>query len=359
MSAQIRRLISRKKAVYPIDGVFREYLRRFNRLDVRGIQYSDLLRYEEAIPLYDEFGKDTLWSTVFYSQSEMLEIHDRLRLNYAVLKADGEVSVMEHLYIDRVDLCNYGNTLPFRIRIVNRLNDNHDYFYVKRVDANRIYGLELEHILSPNRINYIVNGDTLIEGHIIGIPAEEFIREDMPQSRFDQVRLAKEFIKFNERCFVRLLGDMHSGNFVVDVRRDFEKHQYRLRPIDFDQQSHHWRKQVYLPQYFTQNNAIVFMGMNCMTPESVLQYQKEERALIANRLRVSRPRFEALMTIMREDVISEQDNVNRLSQQLARHYHNTRFRSCLTMGDIVYTSLQQLLADTRPASPPLSSTVLP
>jgi hypothetical protein len=350
MATPIRRIISRKKAIYPVDPSFRVYLEQFGRIDERGIEYEDLLRYEEAIPLYDEHGDDTLWSTVFYAQSDMREIHDLLRLNYAVLKADGDVSVMEHLYIDRVDLCNYGNTLPFRIRIVNRLNDNHDYFYVKRVDANRIYGLELEHILSPNRISYIVNGNTLAEGHIIGIPAEVFVKEDMPASRFDQVRLAKEFVKFNERCFVRLLGDMHSGNFVIDVARDFEKWHYRMRPIDFDQQSHHWRKQVYLPQYYTQNNAFVFMGMQCMTPESVLQYQKEERALIANRLRVSRLRYDALMEVMREDVISSPDYVFRLRRQLAEHYKSDVFLDGMTMGDLVYMSLNQLLGHTRPAT---------
>ncbi len=348
MAQRIRHLISRKKDIYPIDDLFRGYLEKYNRMFNHGIQYEDLGRYDEAVPLYDELGNDTLWSTVFYAHNEMKEIHDLLRLNYAILKADGEVSVMEHLYIDRVDLCNYGNTLPFRIRIVNRLNDNHDYFYVKRVDANRIYGLELEHILSPNRINYNIHGNTLVEDHIIGIPAEVFMRDYVPRSRFDQVRLAKEFVKFNERCFVRLLGDMHSGNFVVDISRDFEKWQYRLRPIDFDQQSHHWRKQVYMPQYFTQNNPFVFLGMKHMTPASVLQYQKEERALIANRLRVSRLRFEALMHVMREDVISKPDHVARLRKNLADHYKNDAFDECRTMGDIVYTSLSLLLERPEP-----------
>jgi len=37
---------------------------------------------------------------------------------YAMLKADGDLSAVEHLYIDRIDLCLYANTLPFRIRIV-------------------------------------------------------------------------------------------------------------------------------------------------------------------------------------------------------------------------------------------------
>jgi hypothetical protein len=113
----------------------------------------------------------------------------------------------------------------------------------------------------------------------------------VPENAFDQVRLAKEFVKFNERCFVRLLGDMHSGNFVVDITPDFEKMQYRMRPLDFDQQSHHWRKQVYLPQFYPQNNPIIKLGMEHMRPATVDQYQREERALIANRLRVSANRY--------------------------------------------------------------------
>ena len=96
--------------------------------------------------------------------------------------------------------------------------------------ANRNYGLELEHILSPNRINYLIHGNTLIEEHIVGIPADKFISQNMPQNRFNEVRLAKEFVKFKERCFVRLLGDMHSGNFVIDITPDFEKMQYRMCP---------------------------------------------------------------------------------------------------------------------------------
>ena len=357
MSSQprVRHLISRKKEIYSVEPRFRGYLDHYNRITDRGIHYEDLLRYDESVPLYDEHGNDTLWSTVLYPHGEMSEVHDQLRLNYALLKADGQVWLMEHLYIDRVDICIYGNTLPFRVRIVNRLNDNYDYFYVKRVDANRIYGLELEHILSPNRINYNINGDTLVEDHIIGIPAEVFIREDMPRNRFDRVRLAKEFVKFNERCFVRLLGDMHSGNFVVDISRDFEKWQYRMRPIDFDQQSHHWRKQVYLPQYYTQNNPFVFLGMDYMTPKSMLQYQQEERSLIANRLRVSRHRYEALMEIMRQDMISGEENIMRLRQNLANHYKSEDFLSCRSMGDIVYTSLSRLLDHNHPASPQVVS----
>ena len=73
---------------------------------------------------------------------------------YTFLRAGGDLSMMRHLVVERVDLCLYGNTKPFRVRISNPYNDNFDSFYIKQADASRIYGLELEHILSPNRLNY-------------------------------------------------------------------------------------------------------------------------------------------------------------------------------------------------------------
>lgn len=354
-----RNLISRKKEIYPISDYLRSYLDRYGRLNEQGIRYEDLLRYDNSIPLYDEHGEDTLWSTVFYPQTEQAEIHRQLTETYAMLKAYGDISIAQHLFVDRVDICLYGNTLPFRVRIVNRINDNFDYFYVKRVDANRIYGLELEHILSPNRIHYLVLDETIIEEHIIGIPAETFTRDNMPSHRFDRVRLAKEFVKFNERAFVRLLGDMHSGNFVVDITRDFEKWHFRMRPIDFDQQSHHWRKQVYLPQFYPQNNELINVGIECLAPENVIQYQKEERALIANRVRVSHGRFKSLIEVMQEDLISPPEHVEKLKAQLAEHYEEPAFENCLTMGELVYQSIQVLLAHNKPASPAFRSPLTP
>ena len=46
-----------------------------------------------------------------------------------VVMADGDRSVMQHLYIDRIDFCAFGNSAPFRIRIVNAFNDNPDQRY--------------------------------------------------------------------------------------------------------------------------------------------------------------------------------------------------------------------------------------
>ena len=348
----MQHLISQKKESYPISDFLRSYLKRYGRIWTDSIRYRDLSRFTNAIPVYDEKGKDTLWSTVLYSESDRKEIHEQLLNAYAILKADGDTSITKYLYIDRVDQCIHGNTLPFRVRVVNQINENFDYFYVKKVDASRIYGLEIEHVLSPNRLNYFIHSHTIVEEHVIGIPADAFLREDIPVTSFDQVRLAKEFVKFNERCFILLLGDMHSGNFVIELTRDFEKWHFRMHPIDFDQQSHHWRKEVYLPQSFEQNKQFVTLMEENLAPVNVVQYQKEERSLMANRVRVSHGRFTALMDVMKEDIISSDENVKRLGEQLAKHYNDPSFLTCVTMGELVFTSIMLLLDTTLPASFP-------
>jgi len=336
-------LISKKKIIYSISPGLRRYLIKYSREVDIPIHYHELLRYTNSIALYDSKDQDTLWETVFYDQSDREEIHLNVKKIYALLKAGGDMSVMEHLYVDRIDLCVYGNTQPFRVRIVNRINDNFDYFYIKNADASRVYGLELEHLLSPNRISYLVHKDTLIEEHIAGIPGDKFMRLHMQDSHLNPIRLAKEFVKFNERCFVRLLGDMHSSNFVIDVTPDFEETHYRIRAIDFDQQSYEGKKSIYLPQYFKENNVLIQLGMKYITPESMKQYQKEERALIAHRLRSSQKGIEDILRSMEHDKISLPANIQSLKIELAKHYGNDRFLEAANMGQILRISLEQLI----------------
>lgn len=335
-------IISKKKEIFPISKSLRAYINKYDREIDLPIYYGDLLRYDNSIPLYDKTGNDTLWETVFFPQGDMDHINASLKKVYAIMKSDGDLSVMDHLIIDRVDLCAYGNTQPFRVRVVNQINDNFDYFYIKNADASRIYGLELEHLLSPNKISYVVNRETLIEEHIVGIPAELFIKKYLGSANLNEIRLAKEFVKFNERCFVRLLGDMHSSNFVIDITPDFEDVEYRLRAIDFDQQSYEGRRAIYLPQYYTQNNPIIKIGLKHMTPETVRQYQREERSNIAARLKVEHKRIADLLSAMKKDKLSKPENILRLRKELADFYEDKEFLKCECMGDLVEMSLEML-----------------
>jgi hypothetical protein len=306
------------------------------------ITYEELHRFDNAIPFIDNHGKDTLWETVLHPQSEMAHVHEALKKIYALLKSSGDVSVIEHLYIDRIDLCTYGNTKPFRIRIVNKINDLFDYFYIKTADASRVYGLELEHLISPSKINFLVSKSTLVEEHIQGIPGDDFIKKNLIDPNLNAMRLSKEFIKFNERCLVRLLGDMHSSNFVVEVIPDFDEIHYRIRAIDFDQEAFESRSAIYMPQYFKQNNPIIQLGMKNLAPELEIQYQKEERSLIANRLKsiISGPPIRNLVKAMMQDEIAPKKNVHSLREDLSKLYNDKEFLACENMGEILYTSLK-------------------
>lgn len=322
---------------------FMNYLRKNNRTADLPMQYDDLLRYESSIPLLDQEGNDTLWETVYYSQSDFEDVNQAMKLIYALLKTDGDVEVLDHLTVARIDFCTFGNTKPFRVRIINRLNDNYDHFYIKKADASRVYGLELEWLLSPNHVTYLIDGATLIEEHVAGIPGDDFMKHNLQETTFNQIRIAKEFIKFNERCFVRLLGDMRAYNYVIAITPDIEGSQYRMRPIDFDQQSFEGRKGFYLPQYFRENDPIIYLGMQHMTPETVKQYQLEERSLIAGRVKTSQKQFKALMDVMMKDEISTPEKTRELADGLAHHHKNKRFEDCSTMGEVVLTNIQLLL----------------
>ena len=250
---------------------------------------------------------------------------------------------MEHLYVDRIDYCAFGNSKPFRIRIMNQYNDNYDYFYVKIADASRVYGLEFEDILSPNRINFVLDGFTLVEEHIIGIPGDQFIKENLADPKTNLIRLAKEFVKFNERCFVRLLGDMRSYNFVIDTMADFDDTQYRFRAIDFDQQSYEGKKSLYLPQFFKENNPFVTLCSKIMNEETVKQYQLEERSLMSRRFRTARYRIACLLETMINDSISSKEKIEQLREELSNHYERKEFMRCRNMGEIMRLSLDLLL----------------
>lgn len=336
-------LISNKKPIFKVSPILKKYLIKYGRDIKLPVKYDSLSRYENSITVYDKDHKDTLWISLFYSQDDTKEIHQALKNCYALLKANGDLSVVQHLYVDRIDLCVYGNTLPFRIRIVNKLNDNFDYFYVKKADASRIYGLELEHILSPNKINYLVHSETLIEEHIIGIPADQFLKNNLSDRHFDEVRLGKEFVKFNERCFIRLLGDMHSSNFVIDITPDFEEVHYRMRAIDFDQQCFEGKLKVYMPQFFKQNLIFVKQVQKNLTLESVTQYQKEERALIANRIKNARYQVKDLMDSMVKESISSKENIEALRKELAEYYEFPKFLKCKNMGEILKLNLKMIV----------------
>jgi len=343
-----------KKPNFLIGPDLRGYLRRYRRERELPVTYERMTGFQEAIPLTDDAGKPTLWDTVIYDPNEMRSLNEDLKRIYALLRTDGDMSVFSHLYVDRVDFCTFGNSLPFRIRIVNAYNDNQDYFYVKKADASRVYGLELEHLLSPNRLNFITHGSTLVEEHIVGIPGDHFIDRWLQQGDLRPIRIAKELVKFNERCFVRLLGDMRSYNFVVLLTPDFDAWQVRIRAMDFDQQSYNGRKNFYLPQFFKENAALVKFCIRHLRPETANQYKREEQALMLQRAQLASERLGLLLHDMSRDPIAPAEKIHALREELAAHYGRPDYLRCESMGALIRENLESIRRETgRPIVPEL------
>jgi hypothetical protein len=334
---------SRKKVFYPVSPSLRGYLKSQGREVTLPLHYSDLLHFSFSVPLKDKTGKDTLWEKTIYDMREWEYLRQALINLYAILKTEGDFTYTKHLDVARIDYCTFGNSHPFRIRIVNRYNDNYDHYYIKQEDASRIYGLELEHLLSPNRITYLTSPGTIVEEHIAGIPGDVFIQQYLNAPETNRIRLAKEFVKFNERCFIRLLGDMRSYNFVVEITPDIEDFQYRIRAIDFDQQSYEGRKNLYLPQFFKENLPYVDLASKHLNKDSILQYQTEERTIMAFRVASSRYRLVQLLDTMKKDETSTSEKTRQLAQSLNEHFNTRKFDENGSMGDMVKCQLKQTL----------------
>jgi hypothetical protein len=334
---------TRRKPSYSIRAPLSSYLSRFRRELALPVTYARLEGFRESLPLADADGRDTLWETVLYSPSEMDDLKVDLKYIYALLKVHGDLSVMDHLYIDRIDFCSFGNSLPFRIRIVNSINDNPDYFYIKKADASRVYGLELEHLLSPNRLNYFTHAATLVEEHVAGVPGDVFIQRWLQQKgELKPVRIAKELVKFNERCFIRLLGDMRSYNFVFVLTPDFEGWQVRIRAMDFDQQSYSGRRTFYLPQFFKENLSLVQFCTSLLDLKTAYQYQREERAMLLQRAEAAQQRLDILLDAMAGDPIAPDENVLTLARGLAEHFEADAFLKCESMAALIRENMRQL-----------------
>lgn len=339
--AKEEKLISKKKPSYSISPFLRDYLDHYNRTIQLPINYEDLLRFSGSVAVMDKYDNDSLWVRVFYNESERAEIDENLKRIYTLLLSDGSTSTMRFLNVDAIDYCTFGNSKPFRIKIRNILNDNFIYFYVKKADASRAYGLEVEHMLSPYNLNFLVCENTLIEEHIAGIPGDEFIKTHLPNcSKSEKSQIAKEFVKFNERCLIRLLGDMRAYNYVIVPTHDFDQVVYKIRAIDFDQQSYEAKLKVYRPQFFKENFPMVELVRTHLDKNAVDQYKIEERSIVAKRILSAEGRLTQLLKCMLKDELSTPENVKQLKKEIFAYIPDKNFKNSYNMGGIMRAAFE-------------------
>lgn len=327
-----------QKEVYPVSDALQQYLQHYKRDMVLPIDYKALFHYRYTDAIKDPAGKHTHWENVVYSAEVFDELSRQLVATYCLLKDCTTTSFQ----IEAIHFCEFANSMPFRIIIINAETKAEDYFYVKASDASRIYGLELEQLLTPNTINFLYHTNTLVEEHIAGTPGDLFLNDHSKWSDQEKVQLATEFVRFNERCFARLLGDMRSYNFVVISETGSGKSNYRIRAIDFDQQCYEGKLQLYLPQFYKENYHFVQLTLHALGNAAIENIRRNERKQIADGVLQRKHQLQALFHAMMADEIAENYKVVILKKELDQYHNSTSFSQCTSMGAIVLQQLTQI-----------------
>ena len=125
INAKIKNELDRplmKKDLFPVSERLQHYLHLYGRDIALSITYKDLLNYRYSTALRDKKGKLTHWETAVYDLKEMEFLKEGLIKTYAALKTEGNLSYVKHLDVERIDFCEFGNSVPFRTRAERAAN---------------------------------------------------------------------------------------------------------------------------------------------------------------------------------------------------------------------------------------------
>lgn len=339
-----------QKEVYAVSNSLQQYLQQFEKDVPLPISYKELLHYEYSNAIKDEYGKHTHWEKVVYNEKLLIEIKEKLLALYTLLKNEPNIE------IESIDFCEFANSMPFRINIFNTRNNTKNFFYIKSADASRIYGLELEQLLTDNHINFLYHQNTLVEEHIDGIPGDVF-QETADRLAIEQKELlAAAFIRFNENCFARLLGDMRSYNFVV-LKNNNVENPFIVKAIDFDQQCYEGKLNLYFPQFYKENYGYVQMITKLFSNDAIENIRITERKNLAGMIAKNQPQLQALLNVMDKEEISENYKVLSLRKELDEYHHTNVFTRHTTMGSLVKEQLYLIAGAYLPAHNQAAATI--
>lgn len=325
-----------QKEVYPVSALLQQYLRQYKKDTALPIAYKELLHYNYTNAIKNANGKHTHWERVVYDKELLQQLQQKLVSLYAQLKNETAIQ------IDSIDFCEFANSMPFRINITHINTNKKDLFYIKSADASRIYGLELEQLLTHNHINFLYHQNTLVEEHIDGIPGDTFLEKVNELSEKEKQSLAAAFIRFNESCFARLLGDMRSYNFVI-LKSNDAQNPFHIRAIDFDQQCYEGKLNLYLPQFYKENYRYVQLVTGLLNDTGIDAIRLRERKELAGLFIKNQEPLTHLLQVMEQEELSEQYKVVSLRKELNRYHHTTHFSHCSTMGSLVKQQLKAAL----------------
>jgi hypothetical protein len=139
---------------------------------------------------------------------------------------------------------------------------------------------------------------------------------------------------------IGLLGDMRSYNFVVIPIYDYDHIVYKIRAIDFDQQCYEGSFKLYKPHLFKENFQFTQLVKEKLEPDSIDQYQSEERSLLVKRLADSEERLNDLLQVMKSMKLSPAIHMEQLRKETYEFTKDINFKNAKSMGEIMEAALK-------------------
>jgi hypothetical protein len=126
---------------------------------------------------------------------------------------------------------------------------------------------------------------------------------------------------------------------VIVPTHDFDHVVFKIRAIDFDQQSYEGNLKIYRPQFFKENYKMVELVRDRIQKESVDQYKIEERSIVAKRMISFNDRIDELLNCMVVDELSIERHIEMLKEDIYNYTLDLNFRKSKNMGEVVKNAL--------------------
>jgi len=185
--------------------------------------------------------------------------------------------------MDRIDPVFTGihSLLGLRDCDSNQMILRYTLLYQKWQDASRVYGLELEHLLSQIASVNLVTRIRWSKRHIAGIPGliKFWKKHNEPASYQCQSVWQKSFVEFNERVSSALGRYAFFPILVIDVTPDFEETPLSNR-ASWTWPANLMKGKNHLPPSISRKIITVQFGNEALTPEVYEAIPEEERTLI-------------------------------------------------------------------------------
>ena len=93
------------------------------------------------------------------------------------------------------------------------------------------------------------------------------------------------------------------------------------------------------------------MTLDVLAQESIEQYEREERSLLAKRVTSERERLDELVSCMKADQISTKNKISQLRKGLFELTGDVNFKKSNNMGDLLESALDFIVRNYKNENP--------